>query len=35
VLKDVADENNYTLSYEDEEDWDVYWIDGPINPTFL
>lgn len=35
VLKDVADELNFTLSYEEEEDWDIYWIDGPIAPTFL
>ena len=35
VLKDVADEMNFLLSYDDEEDYDVYWIDGPIAPTFL
>jgi hypothetical protein len=35
VLKDVGDELNYVLSYEEEEDWDIYWIDGPITPTFL
>lgn len=35
VLKDVADEINFVLSYEEEEDWDIYWIDGPITPTFL
>ena len=23
------------LSTEDEEDWDVWWIDGPILPTLL
>jgi len=35
VLKDVADELNFVLSYDEDEDWDVYWIDGPITPTFL
>jgi len=35
VLKDVADELNFVLSYEEDEDWDIYWIDGPITPTFL
>ena len=35
VLKDVADEMNFVLSYEEDEDWDIYWIDGPIAPTFL
>lgn len=35
VMKDVADEMNFVLSYEEEEDWDIYWIDGPIAPTFL
>jgi hypothetical protein len=35
VLKDVSDELNFVLSYEEEEDWDIYWIDGPITPTFL
>ena len=23
------------LSTDDEEDWDVWWIDGPILPTLL
>ena len=35
VLKDVADELNFVLSYDEEEDWDIYWIDGPVAPTFL
>jgi hypothetical protein len=35
VLKDVADEINFVLSYDEEEDWDIYWIDGPVAPTFL
>jgi len=26
---------NYNLSYDEEEDYDIYWIDGPIAPTFL
>lgn len=35
VLQDVADEMNMRLSYDDEEDWDIWWIDGPILPTLL
>jgi hypothetical protein len=35
VLKDVAEELNFNLSYDEEDDWDIYWIDGPIAPTFL
>jgi len=35
VLKDIGDELNYNISYDEEEDWDIYWIDGPIAPTFL
>jgi tubulin polyglutamylase TTLL6/13 len=34
-LRSVGDELNFTLSYEDEEDYDIYWIDGPVAPTFL
>lgn len=26
---------NYTLSYDEEEDWDIYWLDGPVAPNFL
>ena len=35
MLKVVAEEKNYNLSYDEEEDWDIYWIDGPITPAFL
>ena len=35
VLKDVGEEANFTLSYDEEEDWDVYWIDGAVSPAFL
>ncbi|CDW87803.1 tubulin-tyrosine ligase family protein [Stylonychia lemnae] len=35
VLKDVAEDLNFNLSYEEEEDWDIYWIDGPVAPAFL
>lgn len=35
VLQDCADETNFRLSTEEEEDWDVWWIDGPILPTLL
>ena len=26
---------DYQLSYDEEEDWDIYWIDNMIAPTFL
>jgi len=35
VLRDVADDLNYSLTYEEEEDWDIYWLDGPITPAFM
>lgn len=35
VLKDIADEVNFTMSYDDVEDWDIYWIDGPVAPNFI
>jgi len=31
----VAEELNFNLSYDEEEDWDIYWIDGPVAPAFL
>lgn len=31
----MADDLNFVLSYDEQEDWDVWWVDGPINPTFL
>ena len=35
VLKDVAEELGLQLAYEEEEEWDVYWLDGPVAPTFM
>lgn len=35
MLKDAGDELNYSLSYDEEEDWDIWWIDGPVAPSFL
>ncbi len=35
VLRDVSDELNYTLSYDEDEDWDIWWLDGPVSPNFL
>ena len=35
VLKDAEDELGFTISYEEEEDWDIWWIDGPVTPPFL
>lgn len=35
VLEDCAAETGFTLSTDEEEDWDIWWIDGPIIPTLL
>jgi len=35
VLQDCADETNFRLSTEEEEDWDIWWIDAAIIPTLL
>ena len=37
VMKDVADLVNMQMSFNEVEDpdWDLYWLDGPIVPTFL
>lgn len=35
VLQDCAEETNFRLSTDEDEDWDIWWIDGPILPTLL
>ena len=35
VLQDCCEETNFRLSTDENEDWDVWWIDGPILPTLL
>lgn len=35
VLQDAAKETNFCLSNDEEADWDIWWIDGPILPTLL
>jgi tubulin polyglutamylase TTLL6/13 len=35
VLEDAARESNFRLSTDEEEDWDVWWIDGPIFTSLL
>ena len=35
VLEDAARETNFRLSTDEEEDWDVWWIDGPIFTSLL
>jgi len=35
VLNDCSEELNFRLSVDENEDWDVWWIDGPILPTLL
>lgn len=35
VLQDCAEETNFRLTTDEDEDWDVWWIDGPILPTLL
>jgi hypothetical protein len=34
-MEDVAKETNFKLSQDEEEDWDVWWIDGQILPTLI
>jgi len=31
----VANETDFRLSYDEDEDWDVWFIDGAILPTLL
>jgi tubulin polyglutamylase TTLL6/13 len=35
IVKDAADETDFRLTVDDEEDWDIWFIDGPILPTLL
>jgi tubulin polyglutamylase TTLL6/13 len=35
VLEDCAQETGFTLSTDEDEDYDVWWIDGSIIPTLL
>lgn len=37
ILQEVAKENNFTTinDEEGEEDWDIWWIDGPIFAQLL
>jgi len=34
-LEDCANETDLRTTTDEEEDWDVWWIDGPILPTLL
>lgn len=35
VLQDCAEETDFRLTIDDDEDWDIWWIDGPIIPALL
>jgi hypothetical protein len=35
ILYDCAEETNFKLSTNEDEDWDIWWIDGPILPSLL
>lgn len=37
LLQDIAKECHFRLSHDDDgdEDWDIWWIDGPIFATLL
>ena len=35
VLEECANEVNFKLTTDDEDEWDIWWIDGPILPTLL
>ena len=30
VLFEAAEEENFKVIAEDEDEWDIWWIDGPI-----
>ena len=35
VIEDVAEELNMRTTTDEEEDWDIWFIDGPIIPALL
>jgi hypothetical protein len=34
-MEEVANECNLRISTDEDEEWDIWWIDGPILPTLL
>jgi hypothetical protein len=35
IIHEVAAECNFRTSVEDDEDWDIWFIDGPTLPSLL
>lgn len=35
IMHEVAELCNFRTSVEEEEDWDIWWIDGPTIPALL
>ena len=35
IMADAGKEANFSLSQEEEQDWDIWWIDSAILPTLL
>ena len=35
LFEDCVVETGFRLTKDDEEDWDIWWIDGPILPTLI
>ena len=35
IIHEVAANCNYRTSLDEEEDWDLWFIDGPVIPTLL
>jgi hypothetical protein len=35
IIHDVAQASNFRTTTEEEEDWDIWFIDGPVMPQFL
>lgn len=35
IIHEVAEECNFRTSVEDDDEWDVWFIDGPVNPSLL
>lgn len=35
ILNECCEETNFRITADDEDDWDIWWIDGPILPALL
>jgi tubulin polyglutamylase TTLL6/13 len=35
IMEEIAEENNMRTSVDEDADWDIWFIDGPIIPSLL